>query len=69
VKKKIQLSDEQIKILEKLPEQGMGYQIVDVFLTNGKILKNRIVLNSSFLTIEDNEEINPTEILKIELVQ
>lgn len=47
----------------------MGYQIVDIFLTNGKILKNRIVLNSSFLTIEDNEKINPTEILKIELVQ
>ena len=69
MKKKIQLSDKQIKLLEKLPEKGMGYQIVDVFLNNGKILKNRIVINSSFLTLEDNEEISPDDIMKIDLTQ
>lgn len=63
----IKLTDEQIKILENLPEQGMGYQIVNLTLKNGQILKDRIVLNSSYLKIEKNENINPNDIVKINL--
>lgn len=63
----IKLTDEQIKILEKLPEQGMGYQIVNLTLKNGLILKGRIVLNSTFLKVENDEIINPHDIVKINL--
>jgi len=41
----VKLTEEQISILENLPEQGMGYQIVNLTLKNGRILTDRIVLN------------------------
>lgn len=69
MKNKIQLSKEQTKYLSELPEQGMGYQIVDVFLKNGEVLKQRVVLNATFLTLEENEDILLSDILKIKLAQ
>lgn len=69
MEKKVQLTDDQINYLSELPEQGMGYQIVDVFLKNGEVLKQRIVLNSTYLKLEENEDILLTDILKIELAQ
>lgn len=69
MKNKIQLSEEQTKYLSELPEQGMGYQIVDVFLKNGEVLKQRVVLNATFLTLEENEDILLSDILKIKLAQ
>ena len=63
----VKLTDEQIKILEDLPEHGMGYQIVNITLKSGKILKNRIVLNSTYLKVESDERILPTDIVKIDL--
>ena len=61
------LNEKQIQILENLPEQGMGYQIVDLTLKNGQILKERIVLNSTYLKIDRSEKINVDDIVKIEL--
>ena len=66
-KKRIQLKEEHIQYLLELPESGMGYQIVDVRLRDGQQLKNRIVLNSQFLLLEDPESIDPKLIEKIEL--
>ena len=66
-KKRIQLKEEHIQYLLELPESGMGYQIVDVTLRDGQQLKNRIVLNSQFLLLEDHESIDPKLIEKIEL--
>ncbi len=63
----VKLTEEQISILENLPEQGMGYQIVNLTLKNGRILTDRIVLNSTFLKIGIGEEINPNDIVKIDL--
>ncbi len=63
--KKVKLLDTQINILENLPEQGMGYQIVDLVLKNGKKLIEKVVLNSTFLQID--EQIDPTEIKEIKL--
>jgi hypothetical protein len=51
----------------KLPETGMGYQLVKIFLSDGKILRKRKVLNSSILELEPNENIASSEIEKIEL--
>lgn len=54
-------------LLENLPEQGMGYQIVDIFLKNGKSLTKKIVLNSSILELEKGEEIKAKDIDTIKL--
>lgn len=65
--KQVKLTDSQIKLLESLPEQGMGYQLVDIKLKNGKKLTNRVVLNSTYLKLEENEFIDPTQIDQITL--
>lgn len=67
MEKSIKLLDEQIKILEDLPESGMGYQIVNITLKNGIILKDRIVMNSTYLKVEENEIISPNDIVSINL--
>ena len=65
--RKVKLLDTQIKLLELLPEQGMGYQIVDIELKNGKKLTNRIVLNSTYLKLNQEELIDPLQIQLIKL--
>jgi len=42
----IQLPVKFTKQLTKLPETGMGYQLVKVIFKNGSILNNHKVLNS-----------------------
>ena len=37
VENSTQLINSQIKLLENLPEQGMGYQIVDIEMNNGTV--------------------------------
>ena len=63
--KKVKLLDTQINILENLPEQGMGYQIVDLVLKNGTKLIKKVVLNSMYL--QTDEQIDPREIKEIRL--
>ena len=60
--KKLKLQDKFIEYLESQPEQGMGYQIVDLHLKNGMILQNRIVLNSAYLQLENDENITANDI-------
>lgn len=66
-KKKIELSEAQIKYLSALSESGMGYQIVDITLKDGQRLKNRIVVNSQFLLLEEDESIDALFIEKLEI--
>jgi hypothetical protein len=66
---KVQLTDDQINYLSELPEQGMGYQIVDIILKNGTVLKKRTVLNSTFLVLNETEKLNPQDIDKLNLSQ
>ena len=42
-----------VKKLQTLPETGMGYQIVDVKLKDGRLLSKVILLNSSILVIDE----------------
>jgi len=65
--KKVQLLDNQIKLLESLPEQGMGYQIVDIELQNGKKLIERVIFNSTYLKLSDEEVVDPLQIKSIKL--
>lgn len=64
---KISLPDNIINKLVKLPEQGMGYQIVDILFANGHSLKKKLVFNSSVLELEENELINVNDIVSIQI--
>jgi hypothetical protein len=55
-----------VNYLINLPESGMGYQLVKVFLKDGKVLRQHKVLNSSILLLEENEKINLSQISKLE---
>jgi hypothetical protein len=50
------------KYLENFPEQGMGYQIIDIEFFGGKTLINRIVFNSTYLKLNENEKIDSKKI-------
>lgn len=64
---KIILPEKFVNYLIDLPESGMGYQLVKIFLKDGKILRKHKVLNSSVLLLEDKEKINLSQIAKLEL--
>lgn len=64
---KLKLKEEYIDYLSNQPEQGMGYQIVNITLKNGQVLNERIVLNSSYLKLNESEKINLDDIIKIEI--
>ena len=63
----IKLPESYIDILVNLPESGMGYQIVRVVLSSGRILNRQKVLNSELWMLEENEDIRAKDIEKIEL--
>ncbi len=64
---KIKLPDKFIKYLETQPEQGMGYQIVNLELVNGDILENRIILNSMYLKLNNDEKLEVSVIKEIKI--
>ncbi|GEM_PF-5811229 len=68
-KQKILLSDKFTKQLINTPESGMGYHKVDIYLKNGEVLKNKIVLNCSILTLENTLMLNNDEIEQIIVVK
>ncbi|MEO6136517.1 MAG: hypothetical protein ABIP35_15265 [Ginsengibacter sp.] len=67
MKSKYKIPEKFVHQLVKLPESGMGYQLVKVFLTDGKVLRKRKVFNSSILVLNTDEDISSSEIEKIEL--
>ena len=64
-KQKILLPDKFSKQLINSPETGMGYHKVDIYLKNGEVLKDRIVLNCSILTLEKTLKLDINEIEEI----
>lgn len=64
---KFKIPEKFVHQLVKLTESGMGYQLVKVFLSDGKILRKRRVLNSSLLVLNPDEDISSSEIEKIEI--
>lgn len=61
------LTNKWINYLVNQPETGMGYQLVEVYLKNGTILKNRKVLNSEFLILENGDQFDIEDIFNIVL--
>jgi hypothetical protein len=66
-KVRISLPEEHSDKLANLPEQGMGYQIVDIRLKSGIWLKNKIVFNSSILEVDEEDRICPEDIISIHI--
>jgi hypothetical protein len=62
----LQLPNKWVNHLLKLPETGVGYQLVKIFLKNGKVLHNNKVINGSVLILPPEEKIHKDEIVKIE---
>lgn len=62
----IHLAGHWVSFLLQLPEKGMGYHLVNVILKNGQVLRKHKVLNSSILLLEDNENISPEDIVRIQ---
>jgi hypothetical protein len=62
-----QLNIEQRKILQMLPETGMGSQHVDIYFTDGFILKNIAVYNCS--EFESDKKLDLNSIERIEIVK
>ena len=55
------------EIIVMIPENGMNYHVLNVILNSGRVLKNRIIINSEALILERNEEIQTEEIQTISL--
>ena len=63
----LKLNTDQENYLLSQPENGMGYQLVKVFLKSGNVLHHHKFINSSLLMLEENENITEKDIAKIEL--
>ncbi len=64
---RIKLTTDHINKLSDLPEQGMGYQIVDLELLNGRLLCKKTVLNSTYLILPEGEKVDPLDIIRIDI--
>jgi len=65
----INLPEKFVAALEKLPETGMGYQLVNIKFKDGKTLEKVLVLNSDRIKNDKDIPIDPNKIAKIELNQ
>jgi hypothetical protein len=46
---RIKLSENWVEYLCSMPESGMGYQVVDVMLKDGRVLREIVVFNAEEL--------------------
>jgi len=69
VKPKLELSKKFINYLIDKPENGMGYQVVNVRLRGGEVLLKRIVVNSQYLILNESEELVIEDIEDIEITE
>lgn len=54
----------------QLPESGVGYQIVDIGLKDGRVLKKQIVLNCEILELSNKfEDINIKDVREIKIAK
>lgn len=63
----IKLSKEFCEYLQNKPETGMGYQIVNIELKDGRKFKNRLILNSTYLKLNFENELKNEDIKEIKV--
>lgn len=54
-------------VLMRLPETGMGYQIVDIYLTENRVLSNVCVYNCGVAQIPPGDELDVNDIEEISM--
>jgi len=64
----VKLLANQVNQVKLMPEDGIGYHIVDIEMIDGRIHRNIIILNSEYLKLNDNKHIDPYNIWKISSV-
>lgn len=67
MKKKIELDEKWVQYLTDQPEQGMGYQRIRLILKDGEILRDRVVLNSTYLVLKEDEDMKMDDIEDIQI--
>lgn len=65
MRKEVRLPKNVIKKLQGMPESGMGYQIVNFKLRNGKSLNDLTVLNCSIALVDG--DIDVSQVCEVEL--
>ena len=63
----VRLSPQWAELLLSLPETGMGYQVVDVTLRDGKTLPGLAVFNGQDMEPPPAESFDASDIVRIEL--
>ncbi len=63
------LSQKWIDKLTTFPETGMGYQIVDIYLKTGVVLRKLMVINCEEITNLKNSSFSENDIQDIKLHQ
>lgn len=66
---KIELPEIFVDKLVSLPEQGMGYQLVNVRLKGGILLTNRKVINSTYLLLNEDEDFTSNDIEQVDIAK
>jgi hypothetical protein len=61
MKHQVKLPERISSVLREWPEDGMGYQLVDLILKNGRIIKGQVVLDSSLWSTDMDVESNMVE--------
>jgi len=62
---RIQLPQKWVDVLTSSPETGMGYQSVDLTLTDGRKLSGMRVYNYEVLALPEGSPVNPADIEEI----
>ncbi len=63
----LKLPSEWVERLQRLPESGMGYQVVDLDLEGGRRLRGVPVFNGEEIFVPESREFDVSEISRIEL--
>jgi len=53
--------------MKVLPESGMGYQVVDVHLKDGRVVREVIVINCEVMVEQGNQSFSEGDIQDVEL--
>jgi hypothetical protein len=62
----LELRPEIVDRLVTMPETGMGYQVVDLVLVDGRVLRNVTVFNSEVANVpEEFHDLRPSDVMDV----
>jgi hypothetical protein len=64
----LELRPEMVDRLIHMPESGMGYQVVDLVLIDGRVVPNVTVFNSEIADLPDEfRDVRPSDVTDVQL--